>query len=1043
MAINLNENQQKAVTYTGLKPLVIEAGPGSGKTRVIIERIKFLLNKGVDASSMLVITFTKKAAGELKDRLSRENISQDIINEMQISTIHSFCIDLLNENNENIFRIYDEKQLSMFLSLHKKDLGFINEFYVSNGQLRDVVAKYSEYSLYDVNTNQLINYIRKNHPYREEYVDFVKKELKTKGKFPKKAIKLDKDLKKDEWSLDDDWYNARYLKIAESYPRFLKLLKKYNITTYNLVQKRALDFLAENPETRFTNILIDEFQDTDPLQIQIFEILLENALPNKGSFTVVGDADQKIYGFRGATGDYFTYLNEKYYCERISLDYNYRSTNDIIAISDNFISHQRNESSVKKLKSARGVDKDSFYMICGYDCKTKKEIKEVEAENIFNLINYLVDVKNIDYSDIAVLYRSLNNDSKELANILTLNDIPFNISGLANLETQEEIQLILALFYYIIDSEGSVPVKNSWTGSWLDLYTLADSELLNLDEATSTLLKNIHDNYDYKLLEHFKEEYEIVFGKKSRIRSAKGIFNKNEIPDEFIENLFTAIEKPTLNYEKLIELGLNPNSNDNFFLKFNKIISKVKLLPDRYKTDSEEYIQGVKEQYMENLNLDEIPTILDIFYELLEITGILNRCGEKGFKNIARLSQIIYQYENVVSKYDFKGLFWYLSSNLRDYESSQIKEDGVFLSTIHKSKGLEFPVVIIASIRNDGFPKTFKNPAENKYKNGVGTFYTPHEFLKYKNLTLDEEEVEFYLEEERLLYVALTRAQDIAILSVNIFKEEIPDMVKDLTCANSLLKPLNLEEIPEIESYYVDNENERLNLSYTGLNDYQMCPLKYNLIYNYGFKQSDSEDISYGLIMHEIFNIVNKKLKEEKEMPDEKELEELTLKIYYGNQNIIHSSEELNSIIDAVYDYYNNFGLKVEVLESEYEFNIRKDNYDLKGAIDLIYKLPNGQIGILDYKNSENGEEKKYKYIQQLSTYILALKNDNKYKNLNIGETKIYTMKDSKLIDIDITNIKKYYFKINKTADKIENEEFKAKKTAACRYCKFKFMCYH
>ena len=107
----LNENQQKVVEYNGNKPLLVEAGPGSGKTRVIIERVKFLINElKVNPSSLLVITFTRKAANELKDRLS-EDIPKNIINEMQISTIHSFCLDFIKKRGAKKIKMMKKKEM--------------------------------------------------------------------------------------------------------------------------------------------------------------------------------------------------------------------------------------------------------------------------------------------------------------------------------------------------------------------------------------------------------------------------------------------------------------------------------------------------------------------------------------------------------------------------------------------------------------------------------------------------------------------------------------------------------------------------------------------------------------------------------------------------------------------------------------------------------------------------------------------------------------------------------------------------------------------
>ena len=102
----------------------------------------------------------------------------------------------------------------------------------------------------------------------------------------------------------------------------MELLDDDEITDFNLLQYDALEFLENNPDTKYTNVLIDEFQDTDPIQIAIFEILLENALRKGGSFTAVGDPDQSIYGFRGSIDNYFDYMCDKYEdcIEKISLE---------------------------------------------------------------------------------------------------------------------------------------------------------------------------------------------------------------------------------------------------------------------------------------------------------------------------------------------------------------------------------------------------------------------------------------------------------------------------------------------------------------------------------------------------------------------------------------------------------------------------------------------------------------------------------------------------------------------------------------------------
>ena len=127
LMVNLSPKQEKIVFYDGDKPLSVEAGPGAGKTRVIIERVKYLLNeKKVAPESMLVITFTRKAADELKERLSKDDIAKSDIDLMQISTIHGFCSRVLQESGAIGFDIIDDdlnEKNNMFISKHLKDLG--------------------------------------------------------------------------------------------------------------------------------------------------------------------------------------------------------------------------------------------------------------------------------------------------------------------------------------------------------------------------------------------------------------------------------------------------------------------------------------------------------------------------------------------------------------------------------------------------------------------------------------------------------------------------------------------------------------------------------------------------------------------------------------------------------------------------------------------------------------------------------------------------------------------------------------------------------
>ena len=188
MAIELNENQRKAAYYDGDKYLVIEAGPGAGKTRVLIERIKFLINqKKVDPSTLLVITFTHKAAEELKERLASD-LDESTINLMQISTIHAFCRVILADIGEFSSRILGDsnnEKLKIFLNRYKEELGFVNECYLRQKEIINLIKKYDEYATFKVDTDKLVKYIEERCEVGQDYIDFVNKYMEENdGKYP-------------------------------------------------------------------------------------------------------------------------------------------------------------------------------------------------------------------------------------------------------------------------------------------------------------------------------------------------------------------------------------------------------------------------------------------------------------------------------------------------------------------------------------------------------------------------------------------------------------------------------------------------------------------------------------------------------------------------------------------------------------------------------------------------------------------------------------------------------------------------------------------
>ena len=1042
----LNEDQEAAVMYDGKKPLLIEAGPGSGKTTVLIERVKYLLNnKCIDPESLLVITFTKKAANELKTRLSEEtdNISELDVQKMQISTIHGFCAKILEKAGHVNLSIIDDdlgEKINMFVRKHLEELGFTGIAYASKRDAKNIINKYEEYCTFGVDSQNLINYIQDNYPISQDYIDFVEQYMEeNEGKFPKMEVKENKEFKQS-------YYNALYLQVAKSYPIYKELMEKENVIDFGHMQLKALEYLRENPDSVFKNILIDEFQDTDPIQMEIFKILMKNC----DSATFVGDIDQSIYGFRGSYDNYFEQLSNEYDVKRISLNTNYRSTNQIIDVSEALIKPQRDVHSEKDLKGNRDIDFPIYYI--------SNEDKDNEAENICEFIKYLKETGKIDnYNEIAVLTRSVTSNGnciKPLMNLLNENNIPYAIKGNKDLLDKDEIKSILTLIYYVISEDKDHHIMNSWEKKWLNLKAFTGTDfkmkLCNLSDETKEILFNIQEQYENDVVAAEKDVSIEVTGKKSRVRSFGGVFKKYNKPEfengqEILKDIVNKVGFPYLNVQNLEKWGIKNKDDLAFFDKLFEIRENI---------------------LSEDIEYKNKLTILEIYMRLLEINDyfnadfINNPNNQDEISNLAFISNTLYNYEQMYYNKAIRGAFWFLYTNIEDYGSSNVDPNGVQLMTVHKAKGLEFPVVIVASFSDKKFPSKFISPnPDNGYIHGKPAFFTPYEFLKYKDFENESEEVLIHEEENRIIYVAMTRAQDILVLSSlvppsdkeNEITYKGSSLVEDLLINKNYAMSLQAKEIeiPKTVCKKPDFEEELLELSFTSLKSYLQCPFRNKLLNHFHFKISDKTQITYGKVIHKALEVINKRIKATGEYLGDDEVKNIVENLFYTNPNIAYDrkqklkTDKLDDIVDNVIHYYHTFGNKIKVIDSEVQFNVKNKDYGITGAIDLIYETDNGKIGLLDYKYTSSEAKYMKWHKKQLYVYVGVLKLLEEWKDREISELKVYAIKSKKLVDVPVDHdkIKEIMDEMDIVAKNINENNYPRQKDKHCNKCAFKRIC--
>ena len=386
----LNKEQQQAVQHTE-GPLLILAGAGSGKTKVLTVRIAHLLAQGVNPYEILAITFTNKAAKEMKSRV--EGLVGDVANRIWLSTFHSFCAKFLRFELDNFlgynsnFTIYDTSDSQAVIKAALKALNLDDKYYPVGA----MIAAISD----------------------------AKNKLLFASDFRKQAR---------------DFYQQ---KVADVYEYYERELRKNNALDFDDLLLVAVKLLQSNEAVldkyskRFRYVMIDEYQDTNHAQYLLAKLLASHWK----NIAVVGDADQSIYAWRGA--DIQNILDfEKDYpnCRSIKLEQNYRSTKIILDAANAVI--ENNEGRPKK---NLWTDKTEGAKIQHFTAQSEHE----EAAFIGDTIAKKHDIHGVPYGDMAVLYRT-NAQSRVLEEALIKRALPYTMVGGTKFYDRKEIKDVLA-----------------------------------------------------------------------------------------------------------------------------------------------------------------------------------------------------------------------------------------------------------------------------------------------------------------------------------------------------------------------------------------------------------------------------------------------------------------------------------------------------------------------------------------------------------------------------------------------------------------------
>ena len=402
----LNERQKEAVLATD-GPCLVIAGAGSGKTKVLTHKIAYLMSeKYIKPWNILAITFTNKAANEMKERV--ENLVGEAAKDMWIGTFHSICVRILRKYIDRLgfdstFLIFDTSDQRTLIKECMKTLKIDDKMFTD----RSVIAEISN------GKNEMLE----PKAYQTKYAGDYRKEI-----------------------------------IGRIYELYQQRLKENNAIDFDDIINFTIKILTQNEDAleyytnKFQYVLVDEYQDTNKAQFTLVTILASRY----GNITVVGDNDQGIYSFRGA--DITNILNfEKDFpgAKLIKLEQNYRCTGNILRAANAVIKHNENKYE-KKLWTEN--DEGALPII------HKSDDEYDEGRYIVEQINHLKTEEYLKYSDFTVLYR-MNSQSRAIEEILRREGIPYKIVGGLKFYERKEIKDIIAYLRLIYNFSDNISLK--------------------------------------------------------------------------------------------------------------------------------------------------------------------------------------------------------------------------------------------------------------------------------------------------------------------------------------------------------------------------------------------------------------------------------------------------------------------------------------------------------------------------------------------------------------------------------------------------------
>lgn len=817
------------------------AGPGSGKTRVLLWRtVNAIVFHNVPPERIFLSTFTEKAAKQLKDGLqsilgtvtNKTGVPYDL-SRMYVGTVHSLCQKIIGDRR--------------FIK---------NRTRVRPPILMDELDQY-----YFINSNSFWRLIEElfhieEEAWRSRMKQYFGKRSQSRHDTALSIISIFNRFSEENLSIEKiknyatEKQDEILLQIAKLYEWYKGKLYSNNMVDFSLLQQRAFEQLLKNESAiyEFEHVIIDEFQDTNRIQEQLFFRLAKG----HKNLCVVGDDDQALYRFRGATVENFVQFPQRSQSylqtsqKLIKLNINYRSKKQIVTTYTNFIDKvswvRENGNGYYRLhdKNIKAFSQDNDISVI----TTTPSKSEDLSKEIAQFVRKLIDEKKVeDPNQIAFLFPALKNNLhvKRMKKALEMEGINVYAPRAGRFLEVEEAKAMFGIFTKIIGR----PARQNFSGAykdyhdWLDIVEGTAEELMQKDDRLERFV-----NTKKEELKRCKEDY---------IRLLKTANDYGwTLKELYVPHLHKRIlSKTPLISEQTIK-GLGSNRLDRIIEQRNKAGKPLSL------------------QYIFNRATSVDWNVLDLFYRLCGFPYFsqMFKFAERGLDegpicNLSMISKYLSRYmeqssssvitgSRLIEDYfanDFFGRYVYGLFRLGETEVENVEtpfpKGRVPFLTIHQSKGLEFPYVILGNLgkKNKNVPR--------------------EEEIVRPLIDSDNEPLERIPEFDtmRLFYVALSRAEEMLVIS-NLRGQGQPVE----PAFKELLAEMNYPEIPSVSvssmpKVKVTEEKIPKVYSYTG--DYLMylkCPRNYMVFKKYEFVPSRTQTMLFGTLVHQTIEDIHNQI---------------------------------------------------------------------------------------------------------------------------------------------------------------------------------------